>query len=323
MCPQNLTWTTLGRNGAIEDEVTQEVTQGTIAPAEIPASLSERVLERWLRFQFNPAGYIDPSYKPILLAPAPTRRERLRLSEAGSNKDDSTPAYSDVMEQLWRTSILSRRIFEVFSLDFSAFPQKDSDLSFFARLAMIDAPDLQRLLFSMGLVLSSGELSLVIDRVSVSRLREGLGDSGYEFASGVATELRPREDWISLQLDATSRARLNERAFHLELGLRLLLLHCKDGLTGGDEEGLDEQILRRLALKCPYSVVSKVERSAEEGLSVGLAVFANSEEEGREEGSDNSNDNSSGVDSSGNRTSRLWLTLADGVIERWHGWLAY
>ena len=174
------------------------------------------------------------------------------------------------------------------------------------------------LLFSMGLVLSSGELALFIDRAAVANLREQLGERDYLFASGRALELRPSADWISLQLDETTRGRLSERDFHLEIGLRLLLLHCKDDNRFADNR-FDEQILRRLALKCPYSVVSRVERSAEEGLAFGLAVFANADEaqatgEGVT-GADATSDSSS-------RAERLWLGLSSEVIERWHAWLA-
>ena len=337
MSPQTLTRTSplashpasasLGASAALVAEtrrIESAESAESVALETSESKLSAQELELWLRFQFNTASYIDPSYKAILLAARGNGNGRAGASDNLASKNENFSA--DFLGQLWGDASLSRHIFEFFSLDFSAFPRARSELAFFVRLAMIDAADLQRLLFSMGLVLSSGELALFIDRAAVANLREQLGERDYLFASGRARELCPSADWISLQLDEATRGRLSERDFHLEIGLRLLLLHCQNGYEDGNKK-FDEQILRRLALKCPYSVVSRIERSAEEGLAFGLAVFADADDTSANEVSQTDATSASSEISTRtrtrNRTESLWLGLASEVIERWHAWLAY
>ncbi len=274
--------TPLDRKGVGRDSAVDITAKGT--------ALSQEQIERWLCFQFKPASYIDASYRTSLLGSANN------LSRTSNKDEDSGGKIGNgdkILSLLWGKPILSRYLCDFFALEFANFPSQSSALSFFTRIAMLDGEDLQHLLIMMGLLLSSHELSLIIDRDAVLEVREGLGRDSYDFATNRGRFLCPSRDWIALSLSANSRSRLSDRFFHLELGLRLLLQHSK--------EVLDEQSLKRLGLKCPYDVVRRVEEGSGADLEVAIAIFETMDE--------------------GSRKESLWCNLVKEELGQWHDWL--
>ena len=279
-----------------------------IAPQEIALQevlTSHDAIVLWLRFQCNPAATLHASYREVLDAEAKPR------AQARGQKDEKTTEGLEKdavwLKRLWGGALLSRFVCERFALRIDAWPNIPSDLPFFLRLVMLDAPVLLRLLRYAGLVLSTAEIAAAIESKEVARLKEGLGEEDYAFAMTTGARLRPDTQRVALRIASEQRLSLGDPAFHTALGLRLAVLQGEGVLT--------EQHWRRLALKCPRGIVDLLRRGsaqeiraaegADEGTAAGLrANLVLFETEGEE-----------------TKCEEWWCSIAKEAVETWHVWL--